>query len=158
MTQKNNTNNLTETILYNMESTARIAKARAHRLFEEDYEFGITFNEYVILDNLYTHPKIHQRDLAKLLFKGTANLSRDLDKLEQRGLIKRDIDIRAKRIVKTLVLTPDGENICQKASKKAMEDISEIESIFTKNEQQTFISLISKLRNRLVQEDKMFFE
>ena len=157
MTQKKRTYKITDTILYNMESTARIAKARAHRLFEECKELGITFNEYVILDNLQTNPKIHQRDLAKLLFKGTANLSRDLDKLEQLGLIQRDVDIRAKRIVKTLTLTQKGLNLCQKASKMAMDDIQDIESTFSDDELQTFATLISKLRNRLIQDDSMFF-
>lgn len=153
-----NTYNLSDTLIYNLECTARIARISAYRYFEECKEINITFNEAVIIDALYTNPKIHQRDLARILFKGTANLSRDLEKLETRGLIKRNIDTKGKRVVKTLMLTPEGEKVYHDVSIRVHNHIAEIENVFSPEEYQHFISLISKLKGRLTKSSDMIFE
>lgn len=149
--------NLENTIVYNLENTARIAKVLACRFFDEN-NFDVSFSEHIILDTLRNHPKIHQRDLAKLLYKGTANLSRDLEKLENRGLIKRSIESREKRIVKTITLTQQGIKTCNNVSIKTQEHLAQLENIFTKEEHEQFIALILKLRNRLTESKDMIFE
>ena len=113
---------------------------------------------FLILEALYANPKIHQRDLAKILFKGTANLSRDLVRLEDCGLIKRSIDVKAKRIVKTLMLTEEGERIFKDVSKISLKHVSEIEEIFTDEEYKQFLSYIERLQNRLTESVDMVFE
>ena len=152
----NNKDELANSIIYNLENTTRIAKVLACRYFENN--FDITFSEHIILNALYFNPKIHQRDLAKLIYKGTANLSRDLEKLEKRGLIKRNIETKEKRIVKTLVLTKKGLKTCEKINIKTQTHLEQMENIFTQEEHQQFISLLEKLRNRLTESHDMIFE
>lgn len=147
-----------ETLLCNLERTARIARISAFRYFDENKNIDVTFNEYLILEALFSKPKIHQRDLAKLLCKGTANLSRDLEKLEKRGIIQRTLDVKGKRIVKTLELTPDGEKIYDDVNSQTYGHVMDIENIFTPEEHQRFIEYMERLKNRLTDSADMFFE
>lgn len=157
METKSNMHKLSDTLIYSLECCARITRVLAHRFFDESEDINITFNEYIIIDALYLNPKIHQRDLAKLLFKGTANLSRELEKLEKRGLIKRMADIKGKRIVKTLILTSLGEQIYHNTSIFVRNHIRNIESVFSKKEHDEFIFLISKLQNTLTDSNDLIF-
>ena len=149
MKQKNNIEKLSDTILCNLEQTARIARVHAFRYFEETQDIDVSFNEYLIIETLFLNPKIHQRDLAKFLYKDTANLSRDLEKLEAKDIIKRTIDIKDKRIVKILELTKDGLQIYSKVSNKALEHIKEIENVFNQEEYSQFLMYIGRLRTKL---------
>ena len=149
---------LSDSILCHLENTAKIARVSAVRFFEEHEEINVSFHDFLILEALYANPKIHQRDLAKILFKGTANLSRDLVRLEDCGLIKRSIDVKAKRIVKTLMLTEEGERIFKDVSKISLKHVSEIEEIFTDEEYKQFLSYIERLQNRLTESVDMVFE
>ena len=82
----------------------------------------------------------------------------DLEKLEKRGLIKRNIETKEKRIVKTLVLTKKGLKTCEKINIKTQTHLEQMENIFTQKEHQQFISLLEKLRNRLTESHDMIFE
>lgn len=153
-----NTHKLTDTLIYKLESTARIARIMAIRNFDKNKNISLSFNEFTIIDTIYTSPKIHQRDLAKILFKGTANLSRDLDKLEARGFIKRNIDTKKKRIVKTLTLTPLGIKAYKEVSTKVHSHISTIEDIYSKEEFELFTVFLERLKDRLCETEDMVFE
>ena len=107
---------LTNTLLFNLEQTARIARISAVHFFEENPQIDISYNDFSIIDAIFINPEIHQRDLAKLLAKDTANLSRDLERLEKKGILKRIVDTKSNRIVKKAVLTEFGLNYHTKIS------------------------------------------
>lgn len=151
-------NKLSDTLIYNLETTARISRALACRQFEECKEVEVTFNEYVIIDALYSNPGVHQRDLAKIICKGTANLSRDLEKLEEKGLIERIINSKGKRIVKTLKLTNLGKKVHNQTEFFIRKSIARVENIFSEEEYTQFQTLIAKLRDKLTESSDMFFE
>ena len=44
---------------------------------------SVSFNDFLILETLFDNPDIHQRNLAKILVRSVANLSRELDRLEK---------------------------------------------------------------------------
>lgn len=142
---------LSDSLSCNVEHTARLCRVSGFRYFEENTNLGISFNDFLIIEALHSNPKIHQRDLAKILFKGTANLSRDLEKLEQKKLIQRSIETKNNRIVKTLLLTQEGENLYNNISSQTLAHVKEIESIFTPEEHEQFLSYIMRLRNRLTE-------
>lgn len=158
MTKKQSIDKLSDTLLCNLEQTARIARVQAFRFFEETKDIEVSFNEYIIIEALFLNPKIHQRDLAKFLYKGTANLSRDLEKLEAKKIIKRTIDTKDKRIVKTLELTSKGEKIYSQASEKALEHINQMECIFNEKEYIEFLGYIKRLRAKLTEACEMIFD
>lgn len=153
-----NVHKLSDTVISNLECTARIARILAHRFFDENEDFGVTFNEFMIIDALNIKPGIHQRDLAKILFKGTANLSRDLEKLEKRGLIKRAVNTKDKRIVKTLMLTQKGQKVYHDVGICVNKHLVQIESIFSPQEHEMFLSFILRLKDRLTDSEDMIFE
>jgi DNA-binding MarR family transcriptional regulator len=128
-----------------------VGRVSAFRNFEENENINVSFNDFLVIEALYTNPKIHQRDLAKILFRGTANLSRDLEKLEKRGLIQRALETKNNRVVKTLLLTEEGEKVFHEVSALSSSHVKEIESIFTPEEHEQFLSYIIRLRNRLTE-------
>ncbi len=151
MTNGKNLNKLADTLICNIEQTARVGRVSAFRYFEENENINVSFNDFLVIEALYTNPKIHQRDLAKILFRGTANLSRDLEKLEKRGLIQRALETKNNRVVKTLLLTEEGEKVFHEVSALSSSHVKEIESIFTPEEHEQFLSYIIRLRNRLTE-------
>lgn len=140
--------NLAETLTCKLEQTARIMRISGMRFFEQN-NFGLSFSEFVILDQIYNNKDVHQRDLAKHLQKGTANLSRELDELEKRNLINRIIDTKGKRIVKKLSLTEKGIEIYSNVGKYTVEQILSIEKIYTESELKIFKSFLTRLNDKL---------
>ena len=146
-----NLNKLADSLICNIEQTARVGRVSAFRYFEENENIKVSFNDFLVIEALYTNPKIHQRDLAKILYRGTANLSRDLEKLEKRGLIQRAIETKNNRVVKTLLLTKEGEAIYHEVSTQSLSHVKELESVFSPEEHEQFLSYITRLRNRLTE-------
>lgn len=142
---------ISNSLLCNLERTARVARLSAFRFFEENPNIEVTFNEFLIIEALYDTPKIHQGDLARTLSKGAANLSRDLEKLENRGFIQRSLDTKDKRIVKTLILTNKGNQLYQNIIKESLQHIAEIENIFDEKEYKQFFEYIKRLNIKLTE-------
>ena len=149
---------ITQTLIYRLDQAARVARVSGMRFFENCSELDITFNEYFIINTLYAHPNIHQRSVAKMLLKGTANLSRDLEKLEKRGLIDRNVVTKDKRSVKTLSLTAKGEDVRRKAQQLAQKNIDKFQQIFTQSEQKQFNEFLTRLTNEIIKNEDMFLE
>ena len=144
-----NSNNLSNTLICNLEQVARICRLSACHFFEKNKNIDIKFNDFLIIETLHLNPKIHQRYLAKILSKDTANLSRDLEKLEKRGLIERFIEIKENRTVKSIVLSKEGEKLYQEVSKHALNHINKIEEVFSKEEKELFLNYIERLKARI---------
>ena len=68
---------------------------------------------------------IHQRDIAKMLFKDRANIGKMLNKLEEKGYIERSEEIRNKRQVNILTITESGSEAVEYMH-------SELEPIFNR--------------------------
>ena len=74
MTDNKNIDKLSNSLSCNVEQTARILRVSAFRFFEETENIPVSFNDFLIIETLFANPKIHQRDLAKLLFRGTIGI------------------------------------------------------------------------------------
>ena len=149
---------VTQSLIFNLDQASRVARVSGMRFFENHPELGITFNDYFLINMLHAHPNIHQRSIAKLMLKGTANLSRDLEKLEKKGLLKRNLATRDKWMVKTLVLTDKGEEIRQKAMKLAQENLDKINQIYTPEEYKMFKEFLTRFTNEIIKNEDMFLE
>lgn len=136
------------TLLYSLVTTAKIAQLFAVRFFNQHKTSDITFNQFEILSALI-EKEYYQRDLAKFLFKSNANLSKDLDVLEEKELITRKASTKNKRMVKVLSLTEEGKNTIRKIDKIAENYINEVENIYTKEEFEEFEKYLNKLKNKL---------
>ena len=59
---------------------------------------GLSFTEYVLLIRIYDAEGLSQEELASVLYLDKAVVTRSLTLLEQKGLIRRDVDARDRRI------------------------------------------------------------
>lgn len=74
-------------------------------------KFGITPDQYVILYLLTENDEImYQRQLAEILFKDRANISRIIDIMHKNGLVEKIPESHGRKIYK-LVVTEKGKNI-----------------------------------------------
>ena len=149
---------ITNTLMSLLEQTARIEKAIIVRYFNENKNFDISFNEFIILTIIQHLPGIHQRNLAKKALIGTANLSRELDKLETKKLITRNADTKAKRVVKMLYTTDIGNKKCNDIAVSMKNFINKTESIYTKEEQALFNEFLLRMKNKLTESIDMVIE
>ena len=106
-----------DTIFYQIELTARYCKLLGAQVFEQ-FNIGLSVEEYVILDTLQTQNELCQRDLAKLILKDRANTGKLLDGLENKGFIKRRLSLKNNRPVKLIEITEAGIKISEDSSKK----------------------------------------
>ena len=73
-------------------------------------DVNITYGLYPFLIEIYKHDGISQEDLANLFYLNESTVTRNLNKLEKRGFIKRTREKRKKIIS----LTDDGVAIAKK--------------------------------------------
>ena len=97
MRKENQTHKLADTLICNIEQVARLGRHSASKFFDKNSNLSVSFNDFLILEALFDNPDIHQRNLAKILVRSVANLSRELDRLEKRGLVERTVDVKDRR-------------------------------------------------------------
>jgi DNA-binding MarR family transcriptional regulator len=151
MRKENQTHKLADTLICNIEQVARLGRHSASKFFDKNSNLSVSFNDFLILEALFDNPDIHQRNLAKILVRSVANLSRELDRLEKRGLVERTVDVKDRRTVKTLKLSEAGQQVYQKACKTCVRQVENIENVFSQKEYETFMNYLFKLKNRLIE-------
>ena len=151
MRKENQTHKLADTLICNIEQVARLGRHSASKFFDKNSNLSVSFNDFLILEALFDNPDIHQRNLAKILVRSVANLSRELDRLEKRGLVERTVDVKNRRTVKTLKLSEAGQQVYQKACETCVKQVENIENVFTQKEYETFMNYLFKLKNRLIE-------
>lgn len=104
-----------DTIFYQIELTAKYCKMLGAQVFEQ-FNVGVTVEEYTILDTLLAEKELCQRDLAKLILKDRANTGKLLDGLEKKGLIMRKLSVKNNRPVKLIEITEAGVKQVEEAS------------------------------------------
>ena len=100
-----------ETLMHHLDNTAKISRVLGARYFDNHNEFDITYNNFLIIELLYTNPDIHQRNIARALLMGTANLSKELEKMESKTmvmLISTGVGVMVLLIISILMLFTSG--------------------------------------------------
>ena len=140
-----------ETLIHHLDNTAKIERTIGARYFERHNEFDITYNNFLIIELLFTNPDIHQRNIAKALLMGTANLSKELERMENKGLIKRKISEKNKKMVKTVKLTRKGEEIYHTIVGDWEKFVTNLENIYTNEELKTFTEFLLRMKDKLTE-------
>jgi DNA-binding MarR family transcriptional regulator len=73
----------------------------------------VTPEQWVVLNGLSTEQGICQRELAERIVKNHPNMTRILDKMEHKGLIRRLADVCDRRVSKVF-LTEEGARVRDK--------------------------------------------
>lgn len=147
-----------ETLMHHLDNTAKISRVLGARYFDNHNEFDITYNNFLIIELLYTNSDIHQRDIARVLLMGTANLSKELERMENKGLIKRKLTEKNKKMVKTVKLTKKGEEIYHTIVDDWEKFVTDLENIYTKEELKTFKEFLLRMKNKLTESIDMVIE
>lgn len=147
-----------ETLIHHLDNTAKIERIIGARYFDNHNEFDITYNNFLIIELLFTNPDIHQRDIARVLLMGTANLSKELERMENKDLIKRKITEKNKKMVKTVRLTKKGEEIYHNIVGDWEKFVTDLENIYTKEELKTFKEFLLRMKNKLTKSIDMVIE
>ena len=61
-------------------------------------DVGLSFSEYVLLIRIYDAEGLSQEELASVLYLDKAVVTRSLALLEQKGLVRREVDGRDRRV------------------------------------------------------------
>lgn len=132
----------TESLPYELELTSRVLHETIVRFFNEN-NFGITHDEFVVLDTLSINDGISQIDLAKLILKGRAHTGRFLMSLEEKGLVTRSPSKKGKRLIMQNSVTTKGRQLLKQLSDSVEQHIKDMN---LQDKQENAFKLIELLR------------
>lgn len=87
-------------------------KRRLLQLFK-DKGYGITFEQWTVLNIIYVKPESIQSEIAEKTFKDKTNVTRILDTLSRKGLVVREYNGHDRRSY-SVSLTKQGSDLFQK--------------------------------------------
>ena len=103
---------LDRVIFYSLDKTIKTYRQFAQKRFLEQ-GFDITIDQWLVLNAIYEKPDITQFDIAGKVFKDTASVTRIIDLLIKKGLLKREVHSSDRRRF-TLELTTEGRKLINK--------------------------------------------
>jgi DNA-binding MarR family transcriptional regulator len=103
-----------------------------HRMFAMAQEFDLAPQQMIALRMLGAGPR-KMSELAQALFCDNSNVTGIIDRLEERGLVRREA-AEGDRRVKLLVLTKEGERIRIEITKRMAEPPPPIASLSEKDQ------------------------
>ncbi len=139
-----------QSIVHEVARTAMFLRANGSQMFDE-CEFGLTVEQYAVLDTVYNSEHMCQRDLSKVLLKDRSNISRLLSILEEKGLLIRKTEMKGKSPVKKVYITQAGIDCVNRIFPILKERYLEQISPMKDEEIETLKVLLKKLRDCLKQ-------
>ena len=115
-----------------------------NNLMRKIKSFDITTEQWMILNRLFEEDGISQKDLAERTLKDQGSLTRTLDRMEKKGLIRRQVSPHDRRSF-LVYLTDQGLEVRNKIVPIAMECIAEAVKGFTEEEVAALISLLKRI-------------
>jgi DNA-binding MarR family transcriptional regulator len=111
-------------------------------------QYGITPEQWVILNKLYQKDGYTQKELSTQVAKDQASLTRMLDRLEKRYLIKRTVSPTDRRAFE-IYITEKGRSLREEIVPIDIEALEEATKIYTQEELQLLKGLLKRLINHL---------
>jgi DNA-binding MarR family transcriptional regulator len=128
---------LDRVIFYSLDKTIKTYRQFAQKRFFEQ-GFDITIDQWLVLNAIYEKPGITQLEIAGKVFNDTASVTRIIDLLIKKELLKRDVHSSDRRRF-TLEITPGGTklmtkiiHVVEKNREIALQGISDKELILMK--------------------------
>lgn len=104
-------------------STGTMFRALTNKVFAEN-NFEITPEQYLVMSLVVDNNGLYQRQLSEITLKDRANISRIINILEEKGLVKRVVGSNGRQINK-VVATLDAQELREKI-KPAVKGIRQI--------------------------------
>ncbi|MBL8019687.1 MAG: MarR family transcriptional regulator [Leptospirales bacterium] len=87
----------------------------------QDFEEDITVEQWILLNQIGPQKSVSQVDLVDKTFNDRPNVTRLLDGLEKRGLVRREDDSHDRRKF-SIVLTPQGKSLLDRTIPIVLEE------------------------------------
>ena len=113
-----------KTLFISLEKTARHVREKMNRNFSR-IGLNITFDQSIVLEEIFIRQGISQKRLADNLSKDPASVSRILSLLENKNFISRKAS-RTNAKEKKLYLTPDGYQLAEDIIKQNRKTYKEV--------------------------------
>ena len=130
---------------YLLRRSGKLITGHIEALFIEE---DIGFVQWAILMNLRDGLRMTAAELCQHLCHDSGALTRVIDQMEKRGLIRRKRSVKDRRRV-SLELTAKGRKTAESALTRVVKLYNELLSDFTHEEVEMFISLLTRFIGRL---------
>lgn len=128
--------------------TGTLIRGFSTQTFSEK-EFGLTPDQYVILSLLIENEEIiYQRQLAEIMFKDRANISRIIDIMQKNGLIEKIPESHGRKIYK-LIVTQKGRELKDKVFSTDIDLRQQITKDITREELATTFNTLEKMNRNI---------
>lgn len=124
------------------------SKAIQERIRIEMINNNINITEFAVLEVLYLKGKQTIQQIAKSILITSGSMTYVIDKLEQKGLLKRTACPDDRRAIH-VILTDDGINLMNKIMPKHQELIDDMFGSLNHDEAETMVKLLKKVRKRV---------
>ena len=115
-----------------------------NNLLRKIKSFEITTEQWMILNRLFEEPGINQKELSERTLKDQGSLTRTLDRMEKKGLVKRQVNPTDRRSF-LIYLTDEGHALRNRIVPIAVECIEDAVKGFTEEEVDTLAALLKRL-------------
>ncbi|MEM6766808.1 MAG: MarR family transcriptional regulator [Bacteroidota bacterium] len=135
--------NPSETIFYQIEKAIKQYRTMAQSNLNK-LGYKITLNQILLMIQIDRKPEISQVELAELLFKDVASITRMTELLVKEGFVER-AENKNDRRKKELKITPRGKMILELAIPVILENRETAQHNITQKEKETLYKILNKL-------------
>lgn len=122
----------------------RLHQIAAALFMEHTADFGVTPIQFGVMMTAREHPEIDQRTLAGLVRFDTSTIGGVIDRLERRGLIRRNAS-QSDRRVRLLTLTEEGEKLLDRLIPHAIKARESVLEPLEPEQRDAFLSMVKTL-------------
>ena len=133
-----------DVLLFQIDLTSKVSKQYSQKEFDK-LGLGITVEQWVILKILSENKNLSQRDLAKKSYRDPASITRTIDLLEKKKLLKRQT-IPNNRRRYHVILTSEGESFIERNMDLIKAHRALSIAGLTQAEMKTLSSVLEKIR------------
>lgn len=125
---------------------SRIKKCFFDKLQENG--INITPEQFLVLDILWKEQSLSQQNIADIIQKDKNSVTKIIDSLEKKNLVRRVVDKNDRRINK-IELTDDGSALEKVTTEVAINFMNDVVKDIDAQELDIFVNVMRKLKNNL---------
>ena len=125
---------------------SRIKKGFFDKLQENG--INITPEQYLVLDILWDQQSLSQQNIADIIQKDKNSVTKIIDSLEKKSLVRRVVDKKDRRINK-IELTDEAMALEKLTTEVAINFMNEVVKDIDKQELDNFVNVMQRMKNNL---------
>jgi MarR family 2-MHQ and catechol resistance regulon transcriptional repressor len=124
------------------------SKAIQERIRDEMTKYNLSITEFSVLEVLFYQGKQTIQQIGNRILISSGSMTYVIDKLEQKGIIKRN-DCREDRRVIHITLTAEGMEMLENIMPKYQDIVDSIFGDLTDDESELLVNSLNKVSNRV---------